>query len=284
LAARCRSRLSSLALRSIRSALLPAANRSLSLAPLVARFARTALLGCGPVFIPGAIAVIPARAGSRRLPEKPLVSIGGVPLVVRVLDRVRAAGLFERVVVATDDARIAGLVEAASGEVVMVTEPCASGTERVARAVAQLAVAPRYVVNVQGDEPFVAAESLAALLDVLVAGAAIATLSAPLDPEKLHDFSSVKVVCDARGRALYFSRAAIPGRLHLGLYGFTAEALAAVAFLPRGPLALAEDLEQLAWLEAGWPIAVTPGQAGGPSIDTPADLAAAELYLRSKAP
>ena len=126
MAARCRSRLSSLALRSVRSALLPAANRSLSLAPLVARFARTALLGCGPVFIPGAIAVIPARAGSRRLPEKPLVSIGGVPLVVRVLDRVRAAGLFERVVVATDDERIAGRVEAASGEVVMVTEPMSS--------------------------------------------------------------------------------------------------------------------------------------------------------------
>lgn len=204
--------------------------------------------------------------------------------MVRVLDRVRAAGLFERVVVATDDARIAACVGEAAGDVVMVTETCASGTERVARAVARWPERPRFVVNVQGDEPFVALESLAAVLRVLEAGAPIATLAAPLPAEKRNDSSCVKVVCDQRGRALYFSRAPIPGRQHLGLYGFTAAALAEVAFLPRGPLALAEDLEQLAWLEAGWPIAVADGVAGGPSIDTPADLAAAELLLQSEAP
>lgn len=228
------------------------------------------------------IAVIPARAASQRLPEKPLRLLAGVPMIVRVLDAVRGTGLFDAVHVATDDPRIAAVVRAAGGHAIEVTEPCASGTERVARAVARLPEPPTYVVNVQGDEPFVDATSLAALIQALADGAPIATCAAPLPPEKLNEISAVKVVCDAFGRALYFSRAPIPGRLHLGLYGFTPEALAAVAFLPRGPLARAEDLEQLAWLEAGWPIAVAPGATRGPSIDTPADLAAAETLLTSE--
>jgi 3-deoxy-manno-octulosonate cytidylyltransferase (CMP-KDO synthetase) len=134
-------------------------------------------------------------------------------------------------------------------------------------------------LNVQGDEPFVGDDLIAPLVERLRAGAAIATLAAPLDPGRLHERSSVKVVRDASGHALYFSRAPIPGELHLGLYGFSRQALAAVADLPRGRLAAAEDLEQLTWLEAGWRIAVADVPRATLSIDTPEDLAAARALL-----
>lgn len=223
------------------------------------------------------VAVIPARAGSQRLPLKALAPLGDAPLVWHVYRRVRACAAIDEVHVATDDARIAAAIEERGGRALLVNEQCTSGTERVARAVTGLA--EDLVINVQGDQPFVEAAALERLVGALHGGAPIATLAAPLPAGRLADPAAVKVVRDATGHALYFSRAPIPGDLHLGLYGFTRAALAAVAFLPRGPLARAEDLEQLAWLEAGWRIAVVDAPRATLSVDTPADLAAARSLL-----
>lgn len=225
------------------------------------------------------IAIIPARAASQRLPHKPLQCIAGVPLICRVEQAVRHSGVFDAIWVACDDPRIAAVVHEGGGQALIVDTPCASGTERVAHAARQLATPGDLVVNVQGDEPFVTAEALRALVDRLRAGASIATLSSPLDPEERGDPATVKVVCDRAGAALYFSRAPIPGQRHIGLYGFTYAALMQVATLPRGPLSQAEDLEQLGWMEHGHGLSVAPIDPLGPSIDTPADLKAAEAWL-----
>lgn len=222
------------------------------------------------------LAVIPARRGSTRLPDKPLADLGGAPLVWRVVEAVRACPEVDAVWVTTDDAEIEAVVRARGGEVVRVDAPCASGTARVALAVAAAAQPDLEVVlNVQGDEPFVSAAVLSDLVAAIRAGARIATATAPLPEDALTDRHAVKVVADDDGAARYFSRAAIPGRLHLGVYAFAPEALAAVAHLPRGPLAVAEDLEQLAWLCAGWPIGLVAAPAAEPGVDTPADLARA---------
>lgn len=238
-----------------------------------------------------ALAVIPARRGSTRLPDKPLADLGGAPLVWRVVEAARRCPALDAVWVATDDAEVAAAVTARGGIAVRVDAPCASGTARVARALEAAAdldllgsTGFDVVVNLQGDEPFVEPAVLADLVAAVRGGAGIATAAAPLPAGAETDRHAVKVVCDAAGFALYFSRAAIPGRLHLGVYAFAPAALQAVAHLARGPLAAAEDLEQLAWLEAGWPIAVIDTPAAAPGIDTPEDLARARARWAAEAP
>lgn len=220
------------------------------------------------------LAVIPARYPSVRLPGKALADIGGRPMVVRVWERVRRVPGVDRVVVATDDGRIADAVGGVGGEVVL-TGVCASGTDRVAAAVASLGLVPRIVVNVQGDEPLVDPAAVAAVVAGVDDIHPIATGATPLEGDP-QDPARVKVVTDHRGAALYFSRRAIPSagpwRLHVGLYAFTAAALRAVAALPPSSLELSESLEQLRWLEAGWRIRVVPLPEPFPSVDTPADL------------
>lgn len=225
------------------------------------------------------IAIIPARAASQRLPHKPLQSIAGVPLICRVEQAVRRSGVFDAVWVACDDTRIVEVVEQGGGQAIIIDRPCTSGTERVAYAARMIATADDFIVNVQGDEPFVTTEALDALVGQLRNGALISTLASSLPLEKRGDPATVKVVCDGQGQALYFSRAAIPGQKHIGLYGFTHAALMQVAHLPRGPLSQAEDLEQLAWMEHGHTLAVASVDPLGPSIDTPDDLKAAERWL-----
>lgn len=227
------------------------------------------------------IAIIPARAAARRLPDKPLQLLAGVPLINRVRRAVEASRCFDAVLVACDDVRIEAVVRADGGRAVRVDATCDSGTQRVA--LAAVGREAEWVVNVQGDEPFVTRAALRGVIDALQDGAPIATLATQLAPEERDDPHVVKVVRDAAGRALYFSRAPIPGDRHLGLYGFQADALQAVARLSRGPLSIAEDLEQLAWLEAGWPIAVAPTAPFGPSIDTPEDLIAAQAVFERSA-
>lgn len=227
------------------------------------------------------IAIIPARAAARRLPDKPLQMLAGVPLINRVRRAVEQSGCFDAVFVACDDVRIEAVVRADGGRAIRVDADCASGTERTAIAAAGRAA--DFVVNVQGDEPFVTRAALVAIVDALRAGAPIATLATQLTLEERDVPSVVKVVRDAAGQALYFSRAPIPGDRHLGLYGFRADVLQQIAHLPRGPLSIAEDLEQLTWLEAGWSIAVAPTAPFGPSIDTPQDLIAAEAWLKRSA-
>lgn len=228
---------------------------------------------------PRIVAAIPARLGSTRLPEKPLADLAGVPLVARVYGAVRAAEIADAVYVVTDSDAIEAAVRARGGLVLREDAPCRSGTERIARALLRAGLAPRLVLNVQGDEPFVERGLLAPLLAALEAGADIATLAAPLPPEAREARDRVKVVCDARGHALYFSRAPIPGDLHLGYYGFQGDILASLPALPRSPLAAAEDLEQLDWLHAGLRIAVARAPKSTLSIDTPADLAEARRLL-----
>ena len=227
------------------------------------------------------VAVIPARYAASRLPGKPLADIGGKPMVVRVWERVSAARGIDRVVVATDDHRIAAAVEKAGGEV-QVTPECVSGTDRVAYVARALGA--QVVVNVQGDEPFIEPE----VVERVASGVgAIQTAMVPLigDPA---DPARVKVVHDVTGRALYFSRLAVPRggpwMLHLGVYAFTAEVLDAIARLAPSDLERSEGLEQLRWMEAGFPVQMVRVDSGSLSVDTPDDLRRAqERWARENA-
>ena len=238
-------------------------------------------------------AVIPARRGATRLPDKPLRLLGGRPLVVRVLERVRALGVADRVLVATDDAQVRAVVEEAGGEAVLTRADHPSGTDRVAEVARALGLpADAIVVNVQGDEPFVEGEAVQGAIDVVRDGVApIGTVAVPAAVDALATPDVVKVVCDDAGRALYFSRAPIPFlrdaadaahrtslvRQHLGVYAYRVDALARWVALPPHPLELVEKLEQLRPLAAGLAIGVAvaaPPRFGG--IDTEADLARAD--------
>lgn len=227
------------------------------------------------------LAVIPSRIGSTRLPGKALAPIGGVPMVVRVWERVRAAGAVDHVVVATEDEEIRHAVARAGGEVVM-TGPCATGTDRVAQAARHFQA--DVVVNVQGDEPFVEPEVVDAVATA-VDGIQTVCVSLDGDPE---DPARVKVVTDVTGRALYFSRLPVPRggpwQLHLGLYAFPADLLDTISRLAPSPLERAEGLEQLRWLEAGLPIRVVPVVSRSLSVDTPADLERARARWAAEHP
>jgi 3-deoxy-manno-octulosonate cytidylyltransferase (CMP-KDO synthetase) len=243
------------------------------------------------------VAIIPARFGSTRLPGKPLSDIHGKPMIQRVYERARRARRLDRVLVATDDARIAEAVRGFGGEAVMTRASHASGTDRLAEAVRQ-GVDAEIVVNVQGDEPFLDPESVDAAVLALLEDEALplSTLSVPLrDAKEMLHPSVVKVVTDARGDALYFSRSPLPfvrteagdleaaaqeavarglARKHVGLYVYRREALLRFASLPPAPLELAEGLEQLRALHHGMRIRVVPREGtDGLAVDTPEDLA-----------
>ena len=234
------------------------------------------------------LVVIPARFGSTRFPGKPLALVAGVPMVQRVYERVASAGpeACTKVVVATDDARIAEVVRGFGGEAVMTSEDCPNGTVRCHEAVVALETAGDQfdgVLNVQGDEPFVHPDQIAQLAEMLrKPDAAVVTLakSMPADPQ-IHSPHRVKVVRDLAGRAQMFSRSPIPHgdgpwMQHVGLYGFTRTALEALVQLSPTPLELREKLEQLRWLDHGWRIDVGTTTHLTPSVDTPEDLAAIE--------
>lgn len=236
------------------------------------------------------LAVIPARWGSTRFPGKALAPLAGVPMVVHVARRAEAAAEVDRVLVATDDERIAGAVRGAGFEAVMTGE-CASGTDRVHAALAGLE-GWEIAVNVQGDEPLLSSANI----DVLVRGMRAApelgmgTLCRPMPVERLTDPNAVKVVRTASNRAIYFSRAPVPyprdpgaaaglARLHLGIYAFRPETLARFVALPPSPLELAEGLEQLRALENGIDILVIDAPDDSWGVDTPEDLRRAEAAL-----
>jgi 3-deoxy-manno-octulosonate cytidylyltransferase (CMP-KDO synthetase) len=224
-------------------------------------------------------AVIPARFAAQRLPGKPLADIGGEPMVVRVAQRAAAAEGIDAIAVATDDERIARAVERAGFRAVLTDPGCRNGTERVAQA-ARDVPADAYL-NVQGDEPLVEPRAIAELARLMRRGAEMATLARPLDPEESDLPQVVKVVLDARGSALYFSRSLIPyprtaGEVqplaHLGLYGFRAATLQQLARLPETPLERAEGLEQLRALFHGIRIEVSVVPYRSVAVDTPEDL------------
>ncbi len=235
------------------------------------------------------IAVIPARFASTRLPGKPLLSETGRPLIQHVVEAARQAQSLQRIIVATDDTRIAEAVRAFGGESMMTRTDHATGTDRVAEVAARIEQAG-IIVNIQGDEPEIAGSTIDRLVALLENDddAPMATLATPIrDPAVYRDPSCVKVVCSRRDRALYFSRSSIPfyrdglpdpataktpvAYLHLGLYAYRRKFLLAIGTLPRSPLEAAEKLEQLRVLEAGYPIAIGIVDEPSIGIDTPED-------------
>jgi 3-deoxy-manno-octulosonate cytidylyltransferase (CMP-KDO synthetase) len=232
------------------------------------------------------IAVIPARYGSSRLPAKALAEIDGVPMVVRVWRQASRARSVERVIVATDDERIAAPVRAAGGEAMMTSAAHPSGTDRIAEIAGRIEA--DIYLNVQGDLPFIDPADLDALAAPMRADPAIAmaTLATPIVSEvEYRNPNVVKVVCDARGDALYFSRAPIPfdreggvprqALRHIGVYGYRRDFLMRFAALEPGVLEQVEKLEQLRALERGWRIRVVASVAPSLEVDTAEDLARA---------
>jgi 3-deoxy-manno-octulosonate cytidylyltransferase (CMP-KDO synthetase) len=235
------------------------------------------------------IAVIPARFASTRLPGKPLLSETGRTLIQHVVEAARQAQSLHRTIVATDDQRIADAVASFGGEAMMTHADHATGTDRVAEVAARIEQAG-IIVNVQGDEPEIAGDTIDRLVALLQSDreAPMATLATPIrDLAVYRDPSCVKVVCSRRNRALYFSRSSIPfhrdglpdpaaanspvAHLHLGLYAYRREFLLLIKDLPRSPLEAAEKLEQLRVLEAGHPIAIGIVDEPSIGIDTPED-------------
>ena len=230
------------------------------------------------------LAVIPARHASTRFPGKPLASVAGLPMIQRVYTRVKEAEACDKVVVATDDERIANVVRDFSGDVIMTSEDCPNGTVRCHQAVELLEAQGESfeaILNIQGDEPFVHPDQIRQLADMLrKPDASVVTLakSMPADPE-IHSPHRVKVVRNMKGRALMFSRSPLPHGdgpwlQHVGLYGFTRTALEALVQLSPTPLEQRERLEQLRWLDHGWRIDVGTTPHLTPSVDTPEDLLA----------
>ena len=237
----------------------------------------------------GPLVVIPARLGAMRLPRKPLRLLSGLPLIVRVWQRISQMNVAEAVVVATDDESIAAAVRQAGAECVMTSREHTSGTERVA----EVAEHPRFrqyntIVNVQGDEPFIGREAVAGAAQVVTSGRfPLGTAASHASTEILDTPSLVKVVVGDDGRAMYFSRAPIPflrdvgdsAKLaertlqHIGVYAYSREALRKWVSLPPHPLEEIERLEQLRPLAAGLPIGVAvTREAPAAGIDTEEDL------------
>jgi 3-deoxy-manno-octulosonate cytidylyltransferase (CMP-KDO synthetase) len=237
----------------------------------------------------GTLVVIPARLGAMRLPRKPLRLLSGLPLIVRVWQRISQMNVADAVVVATDDESVASAVRSVGAECVMTSNEHTSGTERVAEVASQ----PRYrgfttIVNVQGDEPFIGSGAVKGAADLVSTGKfPLGTAASRASTEILDTPSLVKVVVSQDGRAMYFSRAPIPylrdpadaGKLaertlqHIGVYAYSREALTEWVSLPPHPLEEIERLEQLRPLAAGLPIGVAvTNEAPASGIDTEEDL------------
>jgi 3-deoxy-manno-octulosonate cytidylyltransferase (CMP-KDO synthetase) len=245
------------------------------------------------------VGAIPARYASTRLPGKPLLPIAGRPMIEHVYARASRARGLDRVVVLTDDERIARAVEAFGGHCEMTPADCASGTDRIAwaaRAGGRLADAAA-VVNIQGDEPLIDPEAVSRIALHLRdhPGDPVLTLAAAAQPDEMDNPNAVKVVLNLAGYALYFSRSAIPyprqapedagcrPLKHLGIYGYQRAALLRLAELPPTPLERSESLEQLRALENGIAIRVLLAERGSPGVDTREDLERVERLLGESA-
>lgn len=249
--------------------------------------------------------LIPARYASTRLPGKPLLDIGGLPMVARVAERARASGA-RRVIIATDDQRICAAGRAAGYEVLLTRAEHSTGTDRLAEAAHMLELGPQeIVVNVQGDEPLLEPALIRRMADVLAAhpDASIATAAHPItDVAEVFNPNVVKVVCDARGYAMYFSRATIPWARdafaadthglppglplyrHYGLYAYRVAFLTRYPALAQAPIERFEALEQLRALWHGYRIVVEITQGTpAPGVDTQEDLERVRALLKAPA-
>ena len=247
------------------------------------------------------LALIPARYASTRFPAKPLAILAGKPIIQHVYERV--SSIFEDAYVVTDDTRIEECVKAFGGRCVMTGTHHKSGTDRCFEALEKLGAGFDVVVNVQGDEPFIASSQLETIKQCFAdAETQIATLVKPFTPadgiEALENPNSPKVVLDNNNYAVYFSRSVIPYLRgvekdewlshhtfykHIGLYAYRAEVLKEITSMPLGVLEQAESLEQLRWLQAGYRIKVGTTDVETIGIDTPEDLERAKNFLEQQA-
>jgi 3-deoxy-manno-octulosonate cytidylyltransferase (CMP-KDO synthetase) len=234
------------------------------------------------------VVVIPARFGSTRLPGKPLRKILDKPLIQWVYDKAKSSAA-DQVIIATDDTRIEDACLSFGADVVMTSPDLRSGTDRVHEALA--GKEGDLIVNLQGDEPFIEPAMVNALFSLLEKEHLdMATLCSPISQEEYTDPNTVKVVLDAKGFALYFSRSPIPclrGRTdtplwgHVGIYGFSRAFLSKFVTMKKSLLEETESLEQLRVLEEGYKIRVIPIEYRGFGIDTEEDLARAEKSVKA---
>jgi len=243
-------------------------------------------------------AIIPARYASTRFPAKPLADIAGKSMVQWVYSQAKRATALAHVVVATDDSKIFDHVKSFGGDVCMTSSDHASGTDRCYEALRSLPDEYDYVVNVQGDEPFIDPSQIDLLCGLLNGETQLATLIKKIEREEhLFNPNVVKVVQSSRGEALYFSRSPIPHvrntsqqqwlarhtfYKHIGMYAYRTDVLARITQLSVSSLEKAESLEQLRWLENGYSIKVAETTIETLGIDTPEDLQQALAYLRTK--
>lgn len=233
--------------------------------------------------------IIPARYASTRFPGKPLVDIDGKPMIQRVFDQAKKCKVLTQIIVATDDDRIAEAVRNFGGEFCMTSAAHPSGTDRCAEVVERMKLTCDAVINIQGDEPFIDPEQITSLAQCFEdERTALATLIKPIvSSEILFSANSPKVIVDAEQFAIYFSRHPIPFQRgveqaewlrhhqyyqHIGIYGYTRDALMKITKLQPSTLEKAESLEQLRWIENGFKIKTAITTVDSIAIDTPEDL------------
>ena len=244
------------------------------------------------------LGVIPARYASTRFPAKPLVDIAGQSMIERVYNQVKKSTSITKVIVATDHSEIFEHVKAFGGAVCMTSESHASGTDRCFEVLKKETDQFDYVINIQGDEPFIAPHQIDLLASLFDGKTELATLSKKIESrEQLFSPTIVKIVLTKDSKALYFSRSPIPHirniaqehwltnhtfYKHIGMYGYRADILGQITNLKISSLENAESLEQLRWLENGYSIKVAETMEETIGIDTPEDLEKAILFLNKK--
>ncbi|MEI9920744.1 MAG: 3-deoxy-manno-octulosonate cytidylyltransferase [Bacteroidota bacterium] len=236
------------------------------------------------------LGIIPARYASTRFPAKPLADIAGKSMVQWVYTQATQSKKINKVIVATDDQRIFDHVKSFGGTVCMTSADHVSGTDRCFEALSKQNEKYDYVINVQGDEPFIAPEQIDLLGDLLDGKTELATLAKKIeDEEALVNPNVVKLVKGLNGEALYFSRATIPYLRnkvehtffkHIGMYAYRSDILEKITKLPVSKLEKAESLEQLRWLENGFRIKVAETERETIGVDTPEDLEKAVTFLK----
>ncbi|MCU0391797.1 MAG: 3-deoxy-manno-octulosonate cytidylyltransferase [Thermoflexibacter sp.] len=239
------------------------------------------------------LGIIPARYASTRFPAKMLADIQGKPMIQHVYERASEAKCLDKLVVATDNQNIVDVVKGFGGEVVLTREDHPSGTDRCHEALEIVRTTTKigydYVINIQGDEPFISPEQIELLASKLDGQTEIATLIIKaLDMEKLFNVGEVKVVLDKDENGIYFSRQVIPFLRnipqedwlkyhifyrHVGMYAYRADVLAQITQLTPSLLEKAESLEQLRWIENGFKIKTAITEHDSYCVDTPEDLA-----------
>jgi 3-deoxy-manno-octulosonate cytidylyltransferase (CMP-KDO synthetase) len=241
------------------------------------------------------LGIIPARYASTRFPAKALVNIKGKPMVQWVYEHTLQSKLLSKVIIATDHEAIAEVIESFGGNYVLTKPEHPSGTDRCWEAYQKTDEHFDYVINIQGDEPFINPEQIDTLASLLDGEVQLATLVKQFkDMDLLLSPNTAKVVLNAENEAQYFSRSPIPYLRnypkeewlkhhtfwkHIGIYAYRTDILQAITQIPQGTLEQAESLEQLRWLENGFRIKAAETQHESISIDTPADLERLLIYL-----